>query len=275
MDSIASRLIAAADFDVPEARDFPLEMMFPSGASVTEFLLQKTRAFAEPLAGTGVCIKMNSALRMIGARAFDLLDEIGVKAFADFKLNDIPATMRLDAKWLSFVRPEIVTVMCSSDIAGMKAFKEATHPDIKVIGVTVLTTFDDDQSIRTYGRPVVQAVTDFADSALEAGIDGIVCSPQELEILSKYERFEKLRKIVPGVRPSWYKDDKDDQKRVMTPEEAMYLGADYLVVGRPVTKSNFHGQPQSPKDAVARIVAGMEQGICRRLNPKGDDICMS
>jgi orotidine-5'-phosphate decarboxylase len=270
--SLASRLIVAADFDIPKGA---LEGVRLSGSWIANYLNSPLRDFVEPLCDTGVCIKMNSALRVMGAAAFDLLAGMGVKAFADFKLDDIPATMRLDAKWLSFVRPEIVTVKCSADIAGMKAFKEAAHPDIKVIGVTVLTTFDDSQSLRVYGRPVKQAVIDFADLALDAGIDGIVCSPQELEILGKHERFGKLIKIVPGVRPAWYRDDKDDQKRVMTPEEAMYRGADYLVVGRPVTKSNFNGQPQSPKEAVTRILAEMQQGLCNRLNPKGDDICMS
>ena len=112
------------------------------------------------------------------------------------------------------------------------AMEAVTKVDIKIFGVTALTSLGDDDTKYIYQRTASEQVDAMIDLAESAGIDGVVCSPQELELVSKRE---SLLSITPGIRIS---NIVDDQKRIMTPKEAIELGADYLVIGRPITESN-------------------------------------
>jgi len=114
----------------------------------------------------------------------------------------------------------------------MKAAVEGIKDSgIQVFGVTALTSLSDADSKSIFKRNVASQVDAMLDLAQEAGIHGVVCSPQELELVSK---INSLLSITPGIR---MQNSEDDQKRVMTPKEAIDLGADYLVIGRPITSS--------------------------------------
>ena len=142
------------------------------------------------------------------------------RVFADVKLYDIPNTVANSVRQLSRQGVDIITVHASGGIEMMRAAKQVARKS-KIIAVTVLTSFKGE-----HGKEVLKLAKD----ARGAGVDGIVCSAHEL----KYLKNIKLLRIVPGIRPSWY-GKKDDQRRSATPEEAIALGADYLVIGRPIT----------------------------------------
>ena len=125
----------------------------------------------------------------------------------------------------------MLTIHTSGGKDMMKAAMEAASgTQIKVFGVTALTSLNNDDTNQIFQRSTSEQVNAMLDLAEEAGIDGVVCSPHELKLVSK----RNLLSITPGIR---LQESNDDQKRVMTPREATDLGADYLVIGRPITAS--------------------------------------
>lgn len=147
------------------------------------------------------------------------------KVFADAKLHDIPNTVANSVTKLSKAGADMITIHASGGIEMMRIAKQAAGRS-KILAVTVLT------SARANPKNIAKLVKD----ALRAGVDGVVCSGHDLASIKRVSRSESLLKIVPGIRPKWYKT-KDDQKKIITPEKALLLGADYLVIGRPVLKS--------------------------------------
>jgi orotidine-5'-phosphate decarboxylase len=109
------------------------------------------------------------------------------------------------------------------------AMKAVEGTDIKIFGVTVLTSLSDIDTNQIYQRTAADQVNAMLDIAEEAKIDGVVCSPHELDLVTARG---SLLSITPGIRLS---DLNDDQTRVMTPRQAIELGANYLVIGRPIT----------------------------------------
>ena len=107
-----------------------------------------------------------------------------------------------------------------------------TGTGIKIFGVTALTSLSNADTNEIFQRTTLEQVNAMLDLAESAGIDGVICSPHELELVSKRE---SLLSITPGIR---LQDSNDDQKRVMAPKEAIELGSDYLVIGRPITQSD-------------------------------------
>ncbi len=144
------------------------------------------------------------------------------KVFADAKLYDIPNTVSNCVKRLSSAGADLITVHASGGIEMMKAAKQSAGQS-KILAVTILT------SSETNSRKVAKLTRD----ALRANVDGIVCSGRDLLSIQHISGSQSLLKVVPGIRPNWYKK-KDDQKRIITPKEALKLGADYLVIGRPI-----------------------------------------
>ena len=131
------------------------------------------------------------------------------------------------------------------------AAEAAGGPKPLLLGVTVLTSLKgSDLEEVGQGAGMAAQVLRLAGLAKAAGLDGVVCSPQEIEVLRK-EFGRELVIVTPGIRPAWAAAQ--DQKRIMTPAEAVAKGADYLVVGRPVT-----GAP-SPNEAFLKIVAEIGQ----------------
>ena len=177
----------------------------------------------------------------------------GVKVFLDLKLHDIPATVAGAAHAVARLRPELVTVHAAAGHGAIRAAVEAA-PDIKVAGVTVLTSLSpaDLEGIGMVG-PVQDVVRRLAVLAVGAGARALVCSPREVAAV-RAEVGPDIMLITPGVRPAGH--DPNDQARVATPEEALGAGADLLVIGRPIT-----GAPD-PGAAAAAIAAPL-----RRLQP--------
>ncbi len=179
-------------------------------------------------------VKIGSvAFNSIGHEIIYYAADQGFKIFLDLKLHDIPNTVKKSIQGLASLPIKMLTIHTSGGKDMMMAAMEATsRTQIKVFGVTTLTSLSDDETNEIFQRTSSEHVNAMLDLAESAGIDGIVCSPHELELVKKRR---KLLAITPGIR---LQDSNDDQKRVMTPKEAINLGADYLVIGRPITQSD-------------------------------------
>ena len=157
----------------------------------------------------------------------------GFDIFLDLKLHDIPNTVKKSIEGLISLPIKMLTIHTSGGKDMMMAAMEAvTGTQIKVFGVTALTSLNNDDTNQIFQRTTSEQVNAMLDLAESAGIDGVVCSPHELELVTKRKT---LLSITPGIR---FQLSNDDQKRVMTPKEAINLGADYLVIGRPITNSD-------------------------------------
>jgi orotidine-5'-phosphate decarboxylase len=154
----------------------------------------------------------------------------GFDIFLDLKLHDIPNTVKKSIEGLSILPIQMLTIHTSGGRLMMESAMEAIKgTDIKVFGVTALTSLSDTDTNQIYQRTAADQVNAMLDIAEEAKIDGVVCSPHELELVTARG---SLLSITPGIRLS---DSSDDQSRVMTPKQAIELGANYLVIGRPIT----------------------------------------
>ena len=158
--------------------------------------------------------------------------------FADLKLNDIPNTCASTIKAIKDLRINYLTIHISSGLDALKAAKKISGK-IKLIGVTVLTSLDN-KALREIGfnKDVKKLVLHQAKLANKAKLDAIVCSAQEVKLVKK---FFKKEIITPGIR---FTSKKNDQKRVLTPNEAYSNGADWLVIGRDLTKGNIKKNTQ-------------------------------
>ena len=158
--------------------------------------------------------------------------------FADLKLHDIPNTCRSTIKTLKDLEVNYVTIHISSGLEALKAAKKVSGK-IKLIGVSILTSLDN-KALKEIGfnRKVKKLVLHQAKLASKAKLDGIVCSAQEVKLVKKI--FER-EIITPGIR---FTKKTNDQKRVLTPKEAYKNGADWLVIGRDLTKGNIKKNTQ-------------------------------
>ena len=174
------------------------------------------------------------------------LGELGLPLFLDLKLHDIPNTVAKAVQALRPLEPAILTVHAAGGRAMLENAKAAASPDTKVVAVTVLTSLDqrDLASAGVKGSPADQ-VARLAALAQEAGLDGIVCSGEEVGAARK--AWPGGFFDVPGVRPEG--SGSADQKRIVTPRQAIDSGASILVVGRPVTEAD------DPSAAVRSIAA--------------------
>ena len=168
--------------------------------------------------------------------------------FLDLKLHDIPNTVGKAVAAIAHLDPAVLTVHAAGGAAMMRAAKEAAPPRTKVVGVTVLTSLDqtDLAAGGIAGSPGDQ-VRRLTDLAREAGIDGVVCSGAE--VAAARATWPDGFFVVPGVRPEG--SDVADQKRVVTPRQALDDGASILVIGRPITAA------LDPERAIADIAAGL------------------
>ena len=167
----------------------------------------------------------------------------GLPLFLDLKLHDIPNTVAGAMRGVVDLTPDIVTIHASGGADMIRAavdsaYLEAEKLNVKpprIIAVTVLTSLDQ-AALSKMGvqRPVVDQVVALAQMAVESGADGLVCSPHEVAAI-RAALGPKPLLVVPGIRPAGA--DAGDQKRVMTPAQAMTAGADILVIGRPITQS--------------------------------------
>ena len=158
--------------------------------------------------------------------------ELGIPVFLDVKLHDIPNTVAKAVEALAPLKPAVLTVHAAGGRAMLEAAKAAAPAGTKVVAVTVLTSLDGDdlRSIGVSSEPREQ-VERLAALARSAGLDGIVCSGAE--VAAARANWPDGFFVVPGVRPAG--GDMSDQKRVVTPRQALDDGASILVIGRPIT----------------------------------------
>jgi orotidine-5'-phosphate decarboxylase len=216
---------------------------------------QAARELINAIGGTVGFFKVGSQLfTSMGPHIVEEVRASGSKVFLDLKYHDIPNTVRHAVESASALGVDMLTI----HLSGGRAMCEAAVvgrgiSNVLILGVTVLTSLNDiSLSEIGFRCSVEDEVLLLAEFAKNVGITGLVASPQELGILR--ERFGSLfTMVVPGIRPAW--SDVDDQKRIMTPRRAVEAGADYLVIGRPITAS------KDPKTAVQRIVDELEQAF--------------
>jgi orotidine-5'-phosphate decarboxylase len=170
----------------------------------------------------------------------------GAKVWLDLKLYDIPNTVARAVESASTLGVQMLTIHLSGGSEMIRAATAARANEILLLGVTVLTSATE-QTLREVGITdnVEDQVLRLARLGVEAGIDGIVASPHEIKTLRR-EFADRIKIAVQGIRPSWA--EPGDQKRFMTPREAIEAGADYIGIGRPITA---HAQPH---EAVRKII---------------------
>ena len=178
-------------------------------------------------------VKIGSIIfNSLGRDFIELTHEKGFQIFLDLKFHDIPNTVQESILAIKSLPIKMLTIHTSGGIQMMKAAMEAVKgTSIKVFGVTALTSLSNNDVQHIFQRDASAQVNAMLDLAEEAGIHGVVCSPHELTLVKSRARFLS---VTPGIR---LVDAYDDQRRVMTPSKAIELGADYLVIGRPITGS--------------------------------------
>lgn len=179
-----------------------------------------------------------------GRDGYARVAEVGLPIFLDLKFHDIPNTVAGAIRAVAPLAPSILTIHTQGGPEMMRraaeaAREEADKAGVKaptVVGVTVLTSMDDDDltAIGVPDAPDTQ-VSRLAALADKCGLDGIVCSPKEIALVREVVRTD-FKLVVPGIRPKGI--TKGDQKRVTTPVDALSAGADVLVIGRPITQAN-------------------------------------
>ncbi len=196
-------------------------------------------------------------LGMLADGGLDLLSELkndhGKRVFLDLKLFDIAATIRAAVRAIARIDADFLTVHGDPHIVSA-AREGAGESDLKIIGVTVLTSLDRsdlDASMIVKGTES-RIVVERAARAFEAGADGVICSPLEAAEVRALPESRGRLIVTPGVRPSGA--DPGDQKRIATPAGAIAAGADHIVVGRPIWKS---ADPRAAAAAILSELAGV------------------
>jgi orotidine-5'-phosphate decarboxylase len=222
------RLIVALDLTSVEAAEAMVERL---GDSVTFYKIGYQLAYAG------------------GLPLVRKLAEKGKKAFIDLKLHDIGNTVARGVESIAKLGATFLTVHAYPQT--MKAAVEArAGTDLKILAVTVLTSYDDDDlHAAGYRLGVSDLVQSRAQQAELLGVDGLVCSAEEAAALRKVVG-RRMSLITPGIRPAG--SSSGDQKRIMTPARAIAAGADYLVVGRPVLEA---ADPKAAAEAIQAEIA--------------------
>ena len=171
-----------------------------------------------------------------------------IEIFLDLKLHDISNTVAGACRSVADINPKFLTVHASGGSKMISAASSAL-PKVEITAVTILTSLDQEQMLAMGLSENIENLTlSLAKNAVNSGARAIVSSPQEVSLLRKH-LGEKVTLITPGVRPSGA--ERDDQERVMTPREAIESGADFVVIGRPITKAS------DPKQAAEAITASL------------------
>lgn len=191
-----------------------------------------------------------------GPKAVQIVHGAGAKVFLDLKYHDIPNTVASAARQAVGLGVFMFNVHASGGLQMMQeacvaAADEARKRNIpppKLVAVTLLTSLSQEEVTRQIGisKSIDDAVLHYAGLAQKAGLDGAVASAREIEKI-RAKAGPGFLIVTPGIRPSWA--ERGDQERIMTPKEALKQGADYLVIGRPIT------QAKDPRGAVERILA--------------------
>jgi len=191
----------------------------------------------------GIKIGMEAFYAM-GHNGYLRLYDLGLPIFLDLKLHDIPNTVSSAIKSLLPLNPFIINIHTTGGSEMMRAAVEAISDNginkPKLIGVTILTSMNEDSfNEQGISIKVEQQVINLSNLAKKCGLDGVVCSPLEAKNV-KITCGEDFLTIVPGIRPN--NSASNDQKRILTPSEAIKNGADILIVGRPITQAKDPNQ---------------------------------
>jgi orotidine-5'-phosphate decarboxylase len=215
-----------------------------------EGALALARAVAPHVGGVKLGLEFFTAQ---GPRGVEAVQAVGLPVFLDLKLHDIPNTVAGAVRAVAGLGVAMLTLHAAGGRAMLEAAVEAasgasTRP--RLLGVTVLTSLDAaDLAATGVAAPVAEHALELGRLSLAAGLDGLVCSAQEIvELRRAFGSGPKL--VVPGIRPA---GAGDDQKRTMSPAEALALGADVLVIGRPITRAD------SPVASAAAIAGQLRE----------------
>tara|TARA_B100001287_G_C22641038_1_gene510152 strand:- start:346 stop:1029 length:684 start_codon:yes stop_codon:yes gene_type:complete len=171
-----------------------------------------------------------------GINGYKDLQKVCPNIFLDLKLHDIPNTVKHGIDAILKLKPILTTIHISGGDDMMKASK-LNKSKTKILGVSVLTSLDDRMVKKYYNENNISIIVKkYVKEAKQNKLDGVVCSPKEIKLVRK-EVGKKFLIITPGIRFSENIIENDDQERTMTPKEAIKLGADLIVIGRPITQS--------------------------------------
>lgn len=229
MKSARDRLIVALDVETrPEAISLALEL--------------------SPFASW-----MKVGLQLFTAEGPDLVRavrETGANVFLDLKLHDIPNTVARAVESAARLEVKMLTLHLLGGSEMVRAAVESAPPSLLLLGVTVLTSADN-ETLAAAGidDDIPRQVARLAKLGRDNGIGGLVASAREINVIRETAGPE-IKLVVPGIRPSGAK--RHDQKRTMTPREAIFAGADYLVIGRPITSAS------NPAEAAQKILEEIE-----------------
>ena len=203
---------------------------FPSFEAVKQFL-------ALFPAGESLYLKVGMELYYAtGPEIVSYLKSLGHSVFLDLKLHDIPNTVKSAMKVLSHLGVDMTNVHAAGGVEMMKAAREGLGKEAKLIAVTQLTSTSEEQmrDFQNIQTSLQESVIHYAKKTAEAGLDGVVCSAQEVKLIKEATSPEFIC-LTPGIRPAGAAVG--DQKRVMTPADAYQIGSDFIVVGRPITQA--------------------------------------
>jgi orotate phosphoribosyltransferase len=193
------------------------------------------------------------------------IKEAGGEVFYDGKFDDIGNTIGAATKAAAKHGVKIINLHASATMPAMlEAVKNKGRA--KIYAVTVLTSIDEPNSNIIFGGPTKAKVLQMAREATLAGCDGIICSPQELEMLGACPELSSLKKMTPGIRPAF--SQVNDQKRIMTPAEAIKAGAHLLVIGRPITKPDG----MTPEEAAQKVLEEVASALDNEINARDAEI---
>lgn len=188
------------------------------------------------------------------------INDMGGRVFVDLKFHDIPNTVAAAGRVMARLNCYMFNVHAAGGTEMMRQVAEQAAKEAKRLGmdapltlaVTVLTSISQqelEKEMCVSGLSVEELVVKWALMARDSGISGVVCSPREIQAI-RAACGPDFKIVTPGIRPAW--TEKNDQKRVTTPRQALELGADYMVIGRPITEA------ASPVDAARRIIEELE-----------------
>ncbi len=212
--------------------------------------VRDAEAMVERLGDSVSFYKVGYQLAFASGLSFaDTLARAGKRVFLDMKLHDIENSVAKGVENVARLGVNFLTVHAYPQT--MKAAVAARRgSDLKILAVTVLTSYDDiDLAESGYAMSVEALVARRAQQAHDLGVDGLVCSPEEASPLRLAVGHDMIF-VTPGIRPQG--SARGDQKRVTTPAQAIAAGADYLVVGRPITEA---GDPKAAAEAVVAEIA--------------------
>ena len=199
--------------------------------------IKKTKSLVSKLKNEAFAFKIGYEFFLnFGIKGYKEIKKISPKIFLDLKLHDIPNTVKKGVIAINKLQPILTTIHISGGDEMQKASIAKRKNKTKILGVSILTSLDSKQTKKYYKESDInKLVKKFVKFANKNKLDGIVCSPLEIKFIRKIVS-NKFLIVVPGIRPKSYKKI-DDQKRFISPEDAINLGADLLVIGRPITKS--------------------------------------